>query len=71
MKNVRDDRAGKAGVSGPGQFKALAVTAFLRLPHTPSIVRGFFAEPTLSHITNLARVNVPRRQRECVVWWPQ
>jgi len=53
-KNVKHDRVGKAGVSGPDQFKALAVTALRRLQRMPSIVRGFFADPNLSYITNLA-----------------
>jgi transposase len=53
-KNVKHDRVGKAGVSGPDQFKALAVTALRRLQRMPSIVRGFFADPNLSYIINLA-----------------
>jgi transposase len=53
-KNVKHDRVGKAGVSGPDQFKALAVTALRRLQRLPSIVRGFFADPNLSYITNIA-----------------
>ena len=53
-KNVKHDRVGKAGVSGPDQFKALAVTALRRLQRMPSIVRGFFADPNLSYITNVA-----------------
>jgi transposase len=53
-KNVKHDRVGKAGVSGPDQFKALAVTALRRLQRLPSIVRGFFADPNLTYITNIA-----------------
>jgi len=53
-KNVKHDRVDKAGVSGPDQFKALAVTALRRLQRMPSIVRGFFADPNLSYITNPA-----------------
>ena len=53
-KNVKHDRVGKAGVSGPDQFKALAVKALRRLQATPRIVRGFFADPDLAYITNAA-----------------
>ena len=51
-KNVKHDRVGKAGVSGPDQFKALAVHALRRLQRMPHIVRGFFADPNLAYITN-------------------
>jgi len=51
-KNVKHDRVGKAGVSGPDQFKALAVKALRRLQRMPNIVRGFFADPNLAYITN-------------------
>jgi len=51
-KNVKHDRVGRSGVSGPDQFKALAVKALRRLQRTPHIVRGFFADPQLAYITN-------------------
>ena len=51
-KNVKHDRVGKAAVTGPDQFKALAVTALRRLQRMPHIVRGFFADHNLTYITN-------------------
>ena len=53
-KNIQHDRVGRAGVTGPDQFKALAVKALRRLQRMPHIVRGFFADPNLAYITNLA-----------------
>ena len=53
-KNIKHDRVGKAGVSGPDQFKALAVKALRRLQRMPHIVRGFFADPNLAYITKTA-----------------
>ena len=50
-KNVKTDRVGRAGITGPDQFKALAVGALRRLQALPHIVRGFFADPDLSYIT--------------------
>ena len=50
-KNVKSDRVGRAGISGPDQFKALAVGALRRLQAMPHIVRGFFADPDLAYIT--------------------
>jgi len=50
-KNVKHDRVGRSGVSGPDQFKALAVKALCRLRRMPHIVRGFFADPNLAYIT--------------------
>ena len=43
-----------SGVSGPDQFKALAIAALRRLQRMPHIVRGFFADPNLAYITNTA-----------------
>jgi hypothetical protein len=43
-----------AGITGPDQFKALAVKALRRLQRLPHVVRGFFADPNLAYITNLA-----------------
>jgi transposase len=53
-KNVKHDRVGRAGVSGPDQFKSLAVRALRRLQRMPHIVRGFFADPNLAYITTMA-----------------
>jgi transposase len=53
-KNVKHDRVGTAAVTGPDHFKALAVTALRRLQRMPNIVRGFFADPNLTYITNAA-----------------
>ena len=50
-KNVKHDRVGRSGISGPDQFKALAVNALRRLQAMPHIVRGFFADPNLAYIT--------------------
>lgn len=50
-KNVKSDRVGRAGITGPDQFKALAVGALRRLQRMPHIVRGFFADPDLAYIT--------------------
>jgi transposase len=49
-KNVKADRVGRAGITGPDQFKALAVGALRRLQAMPRIVRGFFADPDLAYI---------------------
>ena len=53
-KNVKHDRVGRKSVSGPDQFKALAVAALKRLQATPTIVRGFFADPNLAYIAAAA-----------------
>ena len=53
-KNVKHDRVGRTSVSGPDQFKALAVKALRRLQRMPHIVRGFFADPNLAYITRAA-----------------
>jgi len=45
-KNIKHNRVGGSGVSGPDQFKALAVAALRRLQRMPHIVRGSFADPT-------------------------
>jgi transposase len=49
-KNVKHDRVGRAGVTGPDQFRALCVAALRRLQRMPHIVRGFFADPNLAYI---------------------
>lgn len=50
-KNIKHDRVGRSGISGPDQFKALAVAALRRLQALPHIVRGFFGDPDLAYIT--------------------
>lgn len=50
-KNIKHDRVGRTSVTGPDQFKALAVKALRRLQRMPHIVRGFFAAPDLAYIT--------------------
>ena len=50
-KNVKHDRVGRSGITGPDQFKALAVAAMRRLQAMPHIVRGFFVDPDLAYIT--------------------
>lgn len=50
-KNVKSDRVGRSGITGPDQFKALAVAALRRLQAMPHIVRGFFGDPDLAYIT--------------------
>lgn len=50
-KNIKHDRVGRAAITGPDQFKALAVAALRRLQAMPHIVRGFFGDPTLAYIT--------------------
>jgi transposase len=53
-KNVKADRVGKHVVTGPDQFKALAVGGLRRLQRLPGIVRGFFADPNLAYINAAA-----------------
>ncbi len=45
-KNIKHDRVGRTSVSGPDQFKALAVKALRRLQRMPHIVRGSSQTPT-------------------------
>lgn len=49
-KNIKHDRVGRSGITGPDQFKALAVAALRRLQALPHIVRGFFGDPDLAYI---------------------
>jgi hypothetical protein len=44
-------RVGRSGITGPDQFKALAVAALWRLQALPHSVRGFFGDPDLAYIT--------------------
>jgi hypothetical protein len=50
-KNIKHDRVGRAGVSGPEDLKAKALAALHRLQKLPELVRGFFRDPNLRHIT--------------------
>jgi hypothetical protein len=50
-KNIKHDRVGRSTVTGPDQFKALAVAALRRLHAMPHIVRGFFGDPNLAYIS--------------------
>jgi len=53
-KNVKADRVGRHAITGPDQFKALAVAGLRRLQRLPQIVRGFFADPDLAYINAAA-----------------
>ena len=53
-KNIKHDRVGRSGITGPDQFKALAVAALRRLQAMPHLVRGFFGDPNLAYITKAA-----------------
>ena len=50
-KNLKHDRVGRAGVSGPEDLKAKALAALHRLQKLPELVRGFFRDPNLRYIT--------------------
>src|SRR5512132_1348366 len=50
-KHVKHDRIGRAGVSGPDDLKAKALTALHRLQKLPHLVRNFFRDPNLRYIT--------------------
>lgn len=49
-KNIKNDRVGRSGITGPDQLKSLAVAALRRLQAMPHIVRGFFGDPDLAYI---------------------
>ena len=49
-KNVKSDRVGRSGITGPDQFTTLCVNALRRLQRTPHLIRGFFAAPDLAYI---------------------
>lgn len=53
-KNVKADQVGRHAITGPDQFKALAVAGLRRLQRLPQIVRGFFADPDLAYINAAA-----------------
>lgn len=48
---MKADRVGKHIITGPDQFRGLAVAGLRRLQRMPHIVRGFFADPNLAYIT--------------------
>jgi transposase len=50
-KHVKHDRLGRAGVTGPDDLKARALTALHRLQKLPHLVQGFFRDPNLRYIT--------------------
>lgn len=53
-KFVRADRVGTHVVTGPDQFKSLAVAGLRRLQRLPGILRGFFADSSLAYINTAA-----------------
>ncbi len=50
-KNIKHDRIGRAGVTGPDDLKAKALAALHRLQRLPRLVQGFFRDPSLRYIT--------------------
>jgi transposase len=50
-KNIKHDRIGRAGVTGPEDLKAKALAALHRLQKLPDLVRSFFRDPNLRYIT--------------------
>jgi transposase len=50
-KNIKHDRVGRAGVSGPKDLKAKALAALHRLQKLPDLVQSFFRDPNLRYIT--------------------
>lgn len=50
-KNIKHDRIGRAGVSGPEDLKAKALAALHRLQRLPQLVKSFFRDPNLRYIT--------------------
>ena len=50
-KNIKHDRVGRAGVSGPEDLKAKALAALHRLQKLPQLIQGFFRDPSLRYIT--------------------
>jgi transposase len=51
-KNIKADRVGRAGVTGPDDLKAKALSALHRLQKLPHLIRGFFADSNLRYITS-------------------
>jgi hypothetical protein len=52
-KKIKHGRVGRSLITGPHQFKALAVAALRRLQAMPHIVRGFFGDPNPAYITTV------------------
>jgi transposase len=50
-KNIKHDRIGRAGVTGPDDLKDKALAALHRLQKLPQLVQGFFRDPNLRYIT--------------------
>jgi transposase len=50
-KQVKHDRIGRTGVTGPDDLKAKALAALHRLQKLPHLVRSFFRDPSLRYIT--------------------
>jgi transposase len=50
-KNIKHDRIGRAGVSGPDDLKAKVLAALHRLQRLPHLVQGFFRDPSLRYVT--------------------
>jgi transposase len=50
-KNIKSDRVGRAGVTGPDDLKAKALAALHRLQKLPHLIRGFFHDLNLRYIT--------------------
>jgi transposase len=50
-KNIKHDRIGREGVTGPDDLKAKALAALHRLQRLPLLVQGFFRDPNLRYIT--------------------
>ena len=53
-KNVKSDRVGRSGTTGPDRFQTLCTTALRSLQRMPHLVRGFFAAPDLADIRAVA-----------------
>jgi transposase len=49
-QNVKNDRVAKQVPTNKAELKSLAMGALRRLQKLPHIVRGFFADPRLTHI---------------------
>lgn len=49
-RNVKSDRVGRSGITGPEQLKSIATSALRRLQAMPHLVRGFFGDPDLAYI---------------------
>lgn len=50
-KNVKHDRIGRSSATSVDDLKAKTIGALRRLQKLPALVRAFFADPNLRHIT--------------------